>query len=60
MREHSHANVPVIAVVGAREAEERKVSLRRLGSQGQEIEGLNDAADILADEAAAPDLKRHL
>ncbi|MEQ8178048.1 MAG: threonine--tRNA ligase, partial [Amphiplicatus sp.] len=55
VREHSHAKVPVIAVVGAREAEERKVSLRRLGSQGQEIEGLNDAADILADEAAPPD-----
>jgi len=60
VREHSHAKVPVIAVVGAREAEERKVSLRRLGSQGQEIEGLNDAADILADEAAPPDLKRSL
>ncbi|MEQ8935280.1 MAG: threonine--tRNA ligase [Amphiplicatus sp.] len=57
VREHSHAKVPVIAVVGAREAEERKVSLRRLGSQGQTIEGLNDAADILAEEAAPPDLR---
>ncbi|MEE2690431.1 MAG: threonine--tRNA ligase [Pseudomonadota bacterium] len=58
VREHSHAKVPVIAVVGAREAEERKVSLRRLGSQGQEIKTLADAADSLADEAAPPDLRR--
>ncbi len=57
VREHSHAKVPVIAVVGAREAQERKVSLRRLGSQGQEIEGLDDAAVILAGEATPPDLR---
>ena len=33
VREHSHAKVPVIAVVGAREAEDVKVSLRRLWPQ---------------------------
>jgi threonyl-tRNA synthetase len=37
VREHSLAKVPVIAVVGRREAEEGKVALRRLGSDGQEI-----------------------
>ena len=36
VREHSLAKVPVIAVVGAREAEQRGVTLRRLGSQRQE------------------------
>ena len=37
IREHSLAKVPVIAVVGRREAEEGKVALRRLGSDGQQI-----------------------
>ncbi len=58
VREHSHARVPVIAVVGAREAEEKTASLRRLGSQSQEVLGLSDAADALSAEAAPPDLGR--
>ncbi|MEZ5897390.1 MAG: threonine--tRNA ligase [Parvularculaceae bacterium] len=55
VREHSHAKTPVIAVVGAREAEERKVSLRRLGSNGQQVSGLDEALAELVAEAAAPD-----
>lgn len=58
VREHSHAKVPVIAVVGAREAEEGKVSLRRLGSKDQETMSLDDAVKALAHEGLAPDLKR--
>ncbi|MFN3402214.1 MAG: His/Gly/Thr/Pro-type tRNA ligase C-terminal domain-containing protein, partial [Ferrovibrio sp.] len=58
VREHSHQKVPVIAVVGAREAEGRKLALRRLGSNGQEIVSLDDALVSLAEEALAPDLKR--
>ncbi|WDI32576.1 threonine--tRNA ligase [Hyphococcus flavus] len=58
VREHSHAKVPVIAVVGAREAEEQKVSLRRLGSKDQETLSLSAAVASLSDEALAPDLKR--
>ncbi|MDZ7629651.1 MAG: threonine--tRNA ligase [Parvularculaceae bacterium] len=58
VREHSLAKVPVIVVVGAREAEERKVSLRRLGSEKQEIVALDAAAAALALEAMPPDLKR--
>jgi len=58
LREHSHAKIPVILVAGAREVEERKVSLRRLGSQGQEAMGLDEAAEALAREAMAPDLLR--
>ncbi len=48
VREHSVAKVPVIAVVGRREAEEGKVALRRLGSDGQEIVTLEEAAELLA------------
>jgi threonyl-tRNA synthetase len=58
VREHSLQKVPVIAVVGAREAEGRKLALRRLGSNGQEIIGLGEAMVKLSAEALPPDLKR--
>jgi threonyl-tRNA synthetase len=58
VREHSLAKVPVIAVVGRREAEEGKVALRRLGSDRQEILGLSDAVNTLALQATPPDLAR--
>ncbi|HEY8352885.1 MAG TPA: threonine--tRNA ligase, partial [Sphingomonadales bacterium] len=45
VREHSVAKVPVILVVGEREAQEGKVSLRRLGSQAQESLALDDAVN---------------
>src|SRR5689334_14444845 len=48
VREHSLAKVPVIAVVGRREAELGQVALRRLGSDGQEVVDLAQAANALA------------
>ena len=57
VREHSHAKVPVIAVVGAREAEETKVSLRRLGQKQQQVLPRDEALETLAAEALAPDLR---
>ncbi|MBF0859551.1 threonine--tRNA ligase [Gluconobacter sp. LMG 31484] len=58
IREHSLARVPVILVVGRREAEERKVAMRRLGGAAQEILSLDDAVAALAKEAQAPDIAR--
>ncbi|MGQ0672903.1 MAG: threonine--tRNA ligase [Hyphomicrobium sp.] len=58
IREHSLAKVPAILVVGKREAEERKVSIRRLGSDKQTVMSFDEALAALKDEAAAPDLKR--
>ncbi|MBL8549425.1 MAG: threonine--tRNA ligase [Hyphomonadaceae bacterium] len=58
IREHSLAKTPVIAVVGRKEAENRAVALRRLGSDAQEVVSLEDALTRLAEEALAPDLKR--
>ncbi len=60
VREHSAAKVPLIAVVGKREAEERTLALRRFGEGGnkQEIVALDDAAAALGAEALAPDLAR--
>jgi threonyl-tRNA synthetase len=57
VREHSLAHVPVLAVVGRKEAETRTVALRRLGSQAQELVPLDDAVARLASEATPPDLK---
>ena len=54
VRELSLAKVPVIAVVGQREAEEGKVALRRLGGQQQEILALDDAIARLTEEARPP------
>ncbi|NJO21896.1 MAG: threonine--tRNA ligase [Sphingomonadales bacterium] len=58
VREHSLKKVPVMLVVGKREAEERKVSMRRLGSQASEVMTLDQAVAMLADEAIPPDLRR--
>jgi threonyl-tRNA synthetase len=54
VREHSVAKVPVMLVVGKREAENRQVAMRRLGSQNQEIVALDQAVATLASEAAPP------
>ena len=54
VREHSHAKVPVIVVVGAREAENRSVALRRLGGKDQEILALEEAVGRLTEEAKSP------
>ncbi|ATU91542.1 threonine--tRNA ligase [Phyllobacterium zundukense] len=58
VREHSLQKVPVILVCGMREAEERSVNMRRLGSQNQTSLNLDDAIRQLADEATPPDLLR--
>ncbi|BAE49144.1 threonine--tRNA ligase [Paramagnetospirillum magneticum] len=54
VREHSVAKVPVMLVVGKREAESRQVAIRRLGSQNQEIVALDQAVATLAAEATPP------
>jgi threonyl-tRNA synthetase len=58
VREHSLAKMPVLLVVGKREAEEKTVSVRRLGSQGQEVMPLAAVVKTLVGEAVPPDLRR--
>jgi threonyl-tRNA synthetase len=58
VREHSLAKVPVLLVVGRKEAAERTVSIRRLGSEKQTTMPLDAALAMLADEAIAPDVRR--
>ena len=54
--DHIETRVPVLAVVGRREAEERKLVLRRLPGREQESHDLAEAVRILAAEATPPDL----
>ncbi len=58
VREHSLAKVPVLLVCGKREAEERTVNIRRLGSRDQAEMTLDAAIAALVEEAMPPDLKR--
>jgi threonyl-tRNA synthetase len=58
VREHSLAKVPVLLVVGRKEAAEHTVSIRRLGSEGQQVMPLDAALAALADEAVPPDVRR--
>jgi len=51
IREHSLQKVPVIAVVGRKEAEQRTVTLRRLGSETQQSMSLDEALVLLRGEA---------
>ena len=60
VREHSVGKIPVIAVVGRKEAEEGTLALRFLGEEGnkQEVLPLAEAIARLCEDASAPDLKR--
>lgn len=57
VREHSVGKVPVILAIGAREVEERTVSVRRLGETRTETQELSALVDALQAEATPPDLR---
>ena len=54
VREHSVSKTPVIAVVGAKERENRTVTVRRIGSDKQEVMALDDFIKALTEEAKMP------
>jgi threonyl-tRNA synthetase len=58
VREHSLAKVPLLLVVGKREAEEGTVAVRRLGSdEHQKVMSLDEAIAAFSAEAVPPDLR---
>jgi threonyl-tRNA synthetase len=58
VREHSLAKVPLLVVVGKREAEEGTVAVRRLGSdEHQKMMTVDEAVALFSAEAVPPDLK---
>jgi threonyl-tRNA synthetase len=54
IREHSHAKVPAMLIVGGREAEDGTVALRRMDGKDQEILALDEAVARLKREAVGP------
>jgi threonyl-tRNA synthetase len=59
VREHSNAHIPAILAVGRQEVEAGTVAVRRLGQQGQQVVGLDEAIAALVAEATPPDLLRN-
>jgi threonyl-tRNA synthetase len=57
VRQHSLAKVPYLLVAGRREAEERSLTIRRLGSREQETKRLDEVLAMLTAEAVPPDQK---
>jgi threonyl-tRNA synthetase len=55
VREHSLQKVPVMLVVGAKEMENRGVSIRRMGSEKQETMSFEQVKAALLTEAKIPD-----
>jgi len=56
IRDHSLQKIPLILVVGKKEAETKTVAIRRLGGENQEILSLLEATQRLTLEAQPPDL----
>ena len=54
VRDLSLAKVPLIAVVGRKEAEQGSIALRRLGGADQEVLALDKAITMLVEEARPP------
>ena len=54
VRDHSLHKIHTMFVVGGKEAESRSVSIRKLGSEKQEVKAFGDAMAELADEAKMP------
>ena len=57
IREHSAAKIPVIMVIGKKESENKTVSVRRLGSEKNEIYKIDEILKILYKESLAPNSK---
>jgi threonyl-tRNA synthetase len=58
VREHSLAKVPLLLVVGKREADEGTVAIRRLGSDDhQKMMSVDEAVEAIAAEIVPPDLR---
>jgi threonyl-tRNA synthetase len=59
VREHSLKKVPLLLVVGKREADDGTVALRRLGSEERQlVMSVDEALSMIVEEAIPPDLKR--
>jgi threonyl-tRNA synthetase len=56
IREHSNKAIPIIVVIGKKEEEKSNVAVRYLGSNNQEILGMNEFIEGLVKKCLPPDL----
>ncbi|MFV0627336.1 MAG: threonine--tRNA ligase [Alphaproteobacteria bacterium] len=54
IREHSVTKTPIIVVVGGKERDEKTVTIRRIGSEKQEVMSLSDFLNAVEQEAKMP------
>ena len=54
VREHSSRKIPIIFVVSKNEMKDKTVSIRRLGSDNQEIKSIENAIDEILKESNIP------
>ena len=54
IREHSNAKIPILMILGKKEAEQKSVSIRRLGSNDTESKSLDEIIPLIVKEAKAP------
>ena len=57
IREHSNKAIPIIVVIGKKEEEKSNVAVRYLGSNNQEVLGMNQFIEGLVKKCLPPDLK---
>ncbi len=60
VREHSVQKIPVLLAVGRREADDKTVALRRLGSREQVVLPLDELCTQLVEESRSPAEKRQV
>ena len=56
IREHSNSKIPIIIAIGKKEAEEKSVSVRRLGSQETKNIKLDEIKKLLIQESKIPSI----
>ena len=54
IREHSNAKIPILMILGKKEAEQKSVSIRRLGSNDTESKNMDEIIPLIVKEAKAP------
>ncbi len=56
IREHSLSKLPILLICGAKEFKEKSVTIRRLGSEKQEVMKLTEVIKILSEETKMPSI----
>ena len=56
IREHSVSKIPILMICGAKEVQNKTITIRRLGQEQQQTMGLDEAMKELSKESRAPSI----